>query len=74
MFLYVRTIFLKSVTLLMDISNADIKVIYTFVPLESYGLKHTCLHSAGNNSDYHYCCPAQVPIQRTIRYASNIGA
>lgn len=74
MFLYDRTIFLKSITLWMDISNANIKVIYTFVLLKLYGLKHTCLHSADNNSDYHYCCPAQVPVQRTIHYASNIGA
>lgn len=42
--------------------------------IELYGLKHTCLHSADNNSDYHYCCLAQVPVQRTIHYASNIGA
>jgi len=27
-----------------------------------YGLKHTCIHSAGNNSDYYYRSPAQVPI------------
>jgi len=38
------------------------KVIYTFVFLDLYGLKHTCLHSTGNNSDYYYCGPAQVPI------------
>ncbi len=58
----------------MDIQNANIKVIKTFVLIDLYGLKHTCIHSADNNSDYHYCCLAQVPVQRTIHYASNIGA
>lgn len=27
-----------------------------------YGLKHTRIHSPDNNSDYHYCCLAQVPL------------
>ena len=54
--------------------TGNIKVIYTFVFLELYGLKHTCIHSADNNSDYYYRSPAQVPIQCTVRYASNTRA
>jgi hypothetical protein len=30
--------------------------------LDLYDLKHTCIHSTGNNSDYYYCGPPQVPI------------
>lgn len=49
-------------------------VIYTIMHSDYYGLKYTNLYRPGNHRNYSNCGPAQIPIQRTISYASNVRA
>jgi len=43
-------------------NDVHITFIYIFMPLDYYGLKHTCLYRTGYNRDYRNCGPAQIPI------------